>query len=366
MLIRLLATLLMGSAISYQVNADEQLTATIEEGLVISSPSFCPPDQCQAIESLLNGTVSFTISDDEIIFNSSNLSTQANIGFVLPKDPSSNENGTVNSIEFSFDGEGLIVEGSSDQRAFDGPLLEYFFEASITNNAEEGFIQNDYYHARQDQRKCTAPLCGGIFVERVNRRKMRCPDGSRARSCYIAEVDFSQMGQDPFLNVSAFDGSLLLQGEVKNLIYKHFGNVGLFEIAAAYEGYGDPFPRRGRYAGVRNNGILCITSPCFSYDKLPLNSQRIRKLSGVDFSQLNINESRIEQLQQQLANGDTLITFGKNKRIQGFAGKGVELVVQQVFLPVSFPVEPDDCLTGACPEPPFPLENTPTSLGPES
>ncbi len=344
----IITALLFTPFISFNASAQEIFNVTIEEGMATIMSSFCPPDSCQMSEGMLSGDLTVSIDGDEITFSNAEITTSPNINFILPETPSVSEGGTVNTITFAFDGEVLNVEGSSDQRAFDGPLIEYFFEASVTDTNADSFVQEGYYYARRDQRKCAAPFCGGVFVQRANRRSMVCPDGRRARSCYIAEVDFSAIGQDPFSSVAAFDGGLLIRGDIEDLLYKHFGNVGLLVIDQAYQSYGDSFPPRGRYAGIVNKGVLCITSPCFSYEKLPLNSQRTRALSGIDFSRLNVDNALREQLEQQLANGETLITFGRNKRVRGFSGIGVELVVQRVFLPLTFSVEPEECLTGAC------------------
>ena len=348
-----IAALLIAPLLSNTATAQETFNVTIEEGIATLLESFCQIENCGVSEGMLSGDLTVSIEDGNITFSNLEITTQPDIDFALPENPNISEGGTVNTVTFAFDGELLTVEGSSDQRAFDGPLIEYFFEASVTDANVEAFIQDGYYYARRDQRECAPPFCGGVFVQRVNRRSMMCPDGQRARSCYIAEVDFSAIGQDPFTSVSAFDGGLLIRGDIEDLIYKHFGNLGLLIIDEAYQGYGDSFPQRGRYAGIFNKGILCITSPCFSYEKLPLNSQRSRALSGIDFSRLNVNEALRDQLVQQLANGETLITFGRNKRVKGFAGIGVELVVQRVFLPLTFPVEPEGCLTGGCQERPI-------------
>lgn len=53
--------------------------------------------------------------------------------------------------------------------------------------AESGFPQATYYRVRRpDLRLCPAPTCGGVFVERVNRRRVQCADGRRARECHAA------------------------------------------------------------------------------------------------------------------------------------------------------------------------------------
>ena len=69
-------------------------------------------------------------------------------------------------------------------------------EASLFDlAAESSFPQATYYRVtRVDPRLCPAPFCGGVFVERVNRRRLRCADGTRARECHVPILDFSALG----------------------------------------------------------------------------------------------------------------------------------------------------------------------------
>src|SRR5687767_8551400 len=52
----------------------------------------------------------------------------------------------------------------------------------------------DFYVARRDVRRCLAPACGGLWVERVNRSWTRCADGVYAASCYVGDFDRAALG----------------------------------------------------------------------------------------------------------------------------------------------------------------------------
>src|SRR6187399_598540 len=54
-----------------------------------------------------------------------------------------------------------------------------------------------YLQLRRDLRRCAAPLCGGFFVDSVNRATLRCADGQRSAECYVAELDLSALGLAP-------------------------------------------------------------------------------------------------------------------------------------------------------------------------
>lgn len=350
-----LALATVGVMFTLPSSASETFSAQIEDGSVMVTPARCFEDPCSTVEVALTGTFEAAITGAEIQFSNIVVAND-NVGFSLPSEPNSSVNGTVNSATFEFDGDVLSVSGMVDQRAFDGPLYSYYFEASVTDTLSNQFDQKHYYLATQDLRKCVSPLCGGIFIQKVNRRAMRCPDGEVQKSCYIGEFDWRKLGSNPFGVVGSFDEAILLKGKPTKSLDTQFGNVGRFEAEAAFQHFGSD-ASKGKYAGLQNNGILCITSPCFSFDMLKLNSNKTRKLSGIDYSQLDADKNIVEQVQQNMANGETVIAFGTKNRVKGFAGKGLEFVVKSVYLPIiaKIPTEPEECLIGACDAPPKPI-----------
>ena len=60
---------------------------------------------------------------------------------------------------------------------------------------------------------------------------------------------------------------------------------------------------------LRDNGLRCFVSPCFSWDVLNSNSQLIATVSDIDFSSLQ-DSSNIQELQLLLA--------GKGLRVRGY------------------------------------------------
>ena len=51
-----------------------------------------------------------------------------------------------------------------------------------------------YYTIRPDFRRCAPPLCGGFWVQAVNRKDTRCADGSLQEECYVAHLDMHPSG----------------------------------------------------------------------------------------------------------------------------------------------------------------------------
>jgi len=76
------------------------------------------------------------------------------------------------------------AEVTGDPGAF-GELIETGFENSTFHRA-----------TRPDPRFCRAPVCGGFFFERVNRKRTLCADGSKADECHAVIVDLSRPGLD--------------------------------------------------------------------------------------------------------------------------------------------------------------------------
>lgn len=72
------------------------------------------------------------------------------------------------------------------------------------------------FHVKFDDRDCLSPLCGGFWIDAVNHREQRCPDGTVATSCYVAEIDYAAMGwtEDEWIAYLSAAGSntMLIKG----------------------------------------------------------------------------------------------------------------------------------------------------------
>ncbi|HMV65279.1 MAG TPA: hypothetical protein PKA64_00415 [Myxococcota bacterium] len=87
------------------------------------------------------------------------------------------------------------------------------------------------FHVRPDYRRCISPLCGGYWIERVNQARMRCPDGTTATSCYVASIEWAELGLDPRAeaNVIAAAGNqqALVRGDVVVEPFPGFPDLGV-------------------------------------------------------------------------------------------------------------------------------------------
>lgn len=191
------------------------------------------------------------------------------------------------------------------------------------NNHE--FDQNGYYTYRYDFRKCISPVCGGIFVKAVNQKLTRCADGSRQEECYVATVRNKK-------NIDTGPATLL-RGRIKSKIYQDFGNLGAFELKAAYFP-ATPTVGEGQFVGLENNEIVCITTPCFLADQYLLNRNKIRVITGIDLTEVGASEENENKALAILSDGGVLIASGVNKQVEEVDGTGITFVAQQFYLPI--------------------------------
>lgn len=295
----------------------------ITQGKVTVQPVFCRRP-CEAQSGEFTGSFDAVFARDRILL--SNIVLKSEVDFKLPEDPYTGVGGAVHHAKHYFDGRTLVLEGSVDQSAFDGPIVTYSLIAEVAEEAA-GFDPHGYYLARQDYRKCSAPLCGGIYLKAINGKALQCLNGSRQRECYIGTPDWSKLGFNPF--GEGVGEELLLKGQLFDDV-----NLGRFVATQAAFAAGKKNPK-GTFYAVENNGLMCISSPCFSFDEYTLNSKKpAQAISEVDLSRTGASDEFIEIAFQLMADDEPVVIVGKNQRYHGFSGVGVRLVATQFYLPV--------------------------------
>jgi hypothetical protein len=311
---------------------------TITQGKVTITPVFCIPELCQEQSGEFTGTFNAAIRGDQIRL--SEIQMKSELDFTLPEDPQTDRNGAVYDAKFYFNGTELVLEGIINSSAFDGPIVNYSLTAQLSVKPPVGFDQNGYYLARQDFRKCAAPMCGGIYVKHVNNRVMRCPNGRASTECYIGTPDWSKLGFYPFANLPSIDSAIVLKG-----VIDHKVRLGRFVAESAFSPAGKKSPS-GTFYGVENNGIVCITSPCFSFDQYTLNSKtRVSKISDLDLTRAGASEEDMQTAYALMAEGETVLIAGVNQRARQMAGVGIKLLASQFYLPIKAEI-PKACEDG--------------------
>jgi uncharacterized protein DUF6748/Kazal-type serine protease inhibitor-like protein len=188
-----------------------------------------------------------------------------------------------------------------------------------------------YFSLRSDVRRCASPRCGGFFVQRVNLPVTRCADGRRRAECYVAELDLATLGlsDEQAAELRSDPARFLLRGEITPLA-GDAPELGSLSVSEAWKGEGKS-PARGAFVRAKNEGIVCITTPCLSFSgetlNLPLPAVRLAEL---DFSAVTDDPSAAFA---QLNEPEGLLVNARPTIVSGPAGTAAGLGVRDYYLP---------------------------------
>ena len=196
-----------------------------------------------------------------------------------------------------------------------------------------------YFGVQPDLRLCPAPTCGGVFVNLLNRRLTRCPDGALRETCHVGSVDWSALGLNPedtpVLEQAVLAGRGLVRADLRaGEQDPAIGNLGLLMVTEGWIAASGRRPR-GSFYRLSDNGIVCVTTPCFSLRQALLNTQRRWTISDLDLSRVGARAPTIEAAWQQIRT-DSILVAGRDfeRPDAGPAGRGVELRATQIYLRV--------------------------------
>ena len=216
--------------------------------------------------------------------------------------------------------------------------------------AQPAADNSTYFSVRPDLRKCASPLCGGSFVQRVNRLSTRCADGKLRPECYVAWVDLSALQLTPDQQAEAQSGlqqgTVLLKGSVRQKPSEGFGMLGEFVASEVWAAATGAHPR-GSFFRVYNNGIVCIAAPCRSIQQYRLNSRWQRAIAEVDLDAVGADASTLERAGTSLQSPPGILVAGTHKRVSGPAGRAPALTVNQFYLAL-MSGKPHSCFVGGC------------------
>ena len=192
-----------------------------------------------------------------------------------------------------------------------------------------------YFMARPDYRRCISPLCGGYWVEALNWSLTRCADGSWQDECYVAEIDWDNLGfgstQTDDVRNAVTAGEGLLRGRLSEINYPGFAPLGFFTPADAWLA-ATSAPPTGNFSLLSDNGIVCITWPCFTVNQQFLNQSRRGTISDIDLSGVGADPAD-EQAAFTALRGDGFIVAGWNvSGPVGPAGVGETVVATQFYM----------------------------------
>ena len=207
--------------------------------------------------------------------------------------------------------------------------------AATVENQE--FPQWGYYTVRRDFRRCASPICGGYFIKLVNLKATPCLDGVFRSECYVSAIDWSSLKVSPYqlVKIQNDDGSrLLLRGNIVPVTFPPFGEFGNLRVKEAFIATTNA-PAKGTFVALKDNGIRCITTPCFSTNQLVLNKPRISQVSSIDLSQTGAMQEQLDAATSEIF-GKGLIAVGITEVIENVdpTNRGTQFVGTQFYLRV--------------------------------
>lgn len=147
---------------------------------------------------------------------------------------------------------------------------------------------SSYYLARADPRLCPSPFCGGIWVKRVNQEQTTCGDGVARSECYAAMADLRLMRNTEEararLGRLISEGRAIARGKLVRGRVDGFPELDVLVVSEVWTASSSQARPRGAFHRLRDNGVRCITIPCFSTHAAVLNTRRHTDVSGVDLT----------------------------------------------------------------------------------
>jgi hypothetical protein len=196
----------------------------------------------------------------------------------------------------------------------------------------------------RDYRRCMSPICGGLFVKRVNATTTRCADGTMQAACYVSEIDTAGLGLTGD-DLDAFNGALhggqaLIKAS--RMSYTMFGTTKIGKLTAK-EGWLAQGPvttnptgpvasnvlPAGSFFRVKDSGIRCIRAPCPSTRAFKLNSTFSQNASGVDLSAAGAKPSQVTAAMDALYTDKGFLLAGS---ISGGTPSGATVNANQFYL----------------------------------
>lgn len=195
-----------------------------------------------------------------------------------------------------------------------------------------------YFSVQPDLRLCPAPTCGGYFVALLNRPSANCPSGGHLALCRVAVVDWSALGLDPAATADLQKAVLAGRGVVRGELQadsRAAGSVPTSRLVVT-EGWiaaGDR-PPRGGFFQVAGNGIVCVTTPCFTMHQSLVNTTRQGDISGLNLAGAGAPQASRDAASAELQDGSILVAGRIRNVPSGGPVAGVELVASQFYLRV--------------------------------
>jgi hypothetical protein len=217
----------------------------------------------------------------------------------------------------------LAVAGCGTEKGATAPQLA---TTSLEETSEglNGAPTATYFRVLgRDRRLCPSPLCGGYYVQRVN---------LAAGPTYVAAIDYNGLALDPGARAAVERGLGLLRGR---LVPRMLGGRSYMVLAVgeAWLSSSGPRPPAGTFYRLQDNGIVCITDPCFSLHLAALNRLYATDVSGLDLTPSGAPAEEIEKAHEALAAlGEGILAAGYIRPAPGSVGMGRTFFASQFYM----------------------------------
>jgi hypothetical protein len=189
--------------------------------------------------------------------------------------------------------------------------------------AGEPAVGSSFYLVRPDPRLCPSPRCGGYWVSLVNREHTRCSDGELQRRCYVARaVDEHRHPR------SGLPAGAVARATLELWRFEGLGVLGVLVVARAFAPVGTAI-ETGTFYRLRDTGVRCIRSPCFSLRATPLNRSSRKAVSDLDLAAAGIDPADLARAEAALGTPGGLLVRG---RLTATAEGGRALRASRVYL----------------------------------
>lgn len=189
-----------------------------------------------------------------------------------------------------------------------------------------------YYLARADPRLCPSPMCGGIWLKLLNMPATVCGDGARQEECYAASADLSRLRTDEKGRVQLqqliTEGRAVARGRLVRGLVEGFPELDTFVVSEVWSASSSLGRAQGVFRRLRDSGIRCVTTPCFSTNAAVLNTRRVEKVSSVDLARTGAPPAERRRALDDIA-GRGLVAAG---RILRRPGRGRAFVATQFYV----------------------------------
>ena len=248
-----------------------------------------------------------------------------------------------------------IVPACASSDTDDELLADSTDDAAIDGKADAADGAYTYYGIKIDMRRCAAPMCGGFWLQRVNRTTTVCANGTSAERCYTPVLDWSEANldqgqQDKLIGSAAKINATyaLVRGRfAKKNTTTSQPNLGKFIITEAWIAEGENAPE-GVFAKVTQNGIRCIAAPCPSLTEKGLNTGNTANIADLDFGPSGLSDRQVQGfVDQYIAPGGVIIAGDRYTfKISGRSGKG--RTVTNGYHRLANAPAANDCFVGGC------------------